>query len=245
MTTWRPAIGAARAMALRLTRAPAIVLATGLAAAQATGQAVAGTAPDAPCCGPITPAGARLARFLDGTGVDHLWIIGQRVNWETGEAIAVSTMPTTTHCSAFVAAIGERLGVYVLRPPQHGQILLANAQMNWLHDAGVATGWRALADPVAAQTAANRGDLVLEAFANPDPHHPGHIAIVRPSEQSRATLDRDGPRETQAGATNALDTSTRLGFRDHRGAWSGNGYGGIRYYAHAIDPTAFDAVKQR
>jgi len=239
MTRRRIAIGAARVLALGLafglTLVMAIGPATGLAAVQSTGPAVTGTAPDAPCCGPTTPTGARLSKFLDGTGVDHLWLIGQRVNWETGETIAASTMPTTTHCSAFVAAIGERLGVYVLRPPQHGQILLANAQMSWLRDAGAAGGWRSLDDPTAAQTAANQGDLVLEAFSNPNPRRPGHIAIVRPSEQSRAALHRDGPRETQAGATNALDTSTRLGFRGHRGAWAASGHGGLRYYAHTID----------
>jgi hypothetical protein len=164
-------------LAFGLTLVMAIGPATGLAAVQSTGPAVTGTAPDAPCCGPTTPTGARLSKFLDGTGVDHLWLIGQRVNWETGETIAASTMPTTTHCSAFVAAIGERLGVYVLRPPQHGQILLANAQMSWLRDAGAAGGWRSLAGPVAAQAAANQGDLVLEAFSNPNPRRPGHIAI--------------------------------------------------------------------
>lgn len=114
-------------------------MAIGVVLALAMAIGLAGTAPAQSCCGPITPAGQRLARFLDGTGVDHLWIIGNRVNWETGEAIAAGTKPTTTHCSAFAAAAGERLGVYVLRPPQHGQILLANAQLGWLRDAGAAS----------------------------------------------------------------------------------------------------------
>jgi hypothetical protein len=197
--------------------------------------AACGVARAEPCCGPITPAGERLARFLDGTGVDHLWLIGNHVNWETGEATGPSGKPTSTHCSAFVGAVTERLGVYVLRPPEHGQILLANAQLRWLRDAGTATGWRSLPDPVAAQAAANRGELVVEAFENPDLMRPGHIAVVRPSEQSRGELDRDGPREVQAGETNALDTSTKLGFRHHPGAWVPEGGGGIRYYAHAID----------
>jgi hypothetical protein len=214
-------------------RAIGVVLALVMAIAMTLGPA--GAARAEPCCGKITPAGERLARFLDGTGVDHLWIIGNRVNWETGEAIGASTKATTTHCSAFAAAASERLGVYVLRPPEHGQILLANAQLGWLRDAGVGSGWRSLPDPVAAQAAANRGELVLEAFANPNPERPGHIAIVRPSEQSREMLERDGPRETQAGATNALDIATREGFRHHPGAWLPEGRGGIRYYAHAID----------
>jgi hypothetical protein len=197
--------------------------------------ALAGPARADPCCGPVTPDGARLARFLDATGVDHLWLVGYRVNWETGTPIAASAKPATTHCSAFAAAVGARLGVYVLRPPEHSQILLANAQLRWLRDMGAKTGWRALPGPVAAQTAANQGDLVLEAFENPNPNRPGHIAIIRPSDQSRASLDRDGPREIQAGDTNARDTSTAEGFRHHRGAWVPGGRGGIRFYAHGID----------
>jgi hypothetical protein len=195
---------------------------------------LAGTARAEPCCGPITPAGERLARFLDGTGVDHLWLAGHHVDWRTGEATP-GTREAATHCSAFVAAAAERLGVYVLRSPDHSQELLANAQLRWLHGAPDGSGWRSLPDPAAAQATANRGELALEAFENPNPHRPGHIAIVRPSEQSRAALDRDGPRETQAGETNALDTVTAVGFRHHRGAWVPDGGGGIRYYAHAID----------
>jgi hypothetical protein len=193
-----------------------------------------GVAQAQPCCGPITPAGERLARFLDATGVDHRWLAGHHVDWLTGQA-TLGTRAKATHCSAFVAAAAARLDVYVLRPPDHSEDLLANAQLRWLRDAPAASGWRSLPDPVAAQAAANRGDLVVEAFENPNPHRPGHIAIVRPSEQSRTDLDRDGPRETQAGETNALDTFTALGFRHHRGAWVAGGQGGILYYGHTID----------
>ncbi|HTC11741.1 MAG TPA: hypothetical protein VK726_23500 [Acetobacteraceae bacterium] len=189
----------------------------------------------APCCGPITPDGERLAHFLDDTGVDHLWQAGQRVNWETGEPIQVGKQ-TSTHCSAFAAAVAEQLGVYILRPPQHPQDLLANAQMGWLRrDGGVPYGWRSLPDPTAAQAAANRGELVVEAFENPNLAQPGHIAIVRPSLQSAEALARGGPRETQAGATNAFNISTAHGFSHHRGAWEPGGSGGIRYFAHVID----------
>jgi hypothetical protein len=208
----------------------------GVVTMMALGLALSHSAFAEPCCGPITPAGARLARFLDGTGVDHLWLAGHHVDWLSGEPTA-GTHESATHCSAFVGAVADRLGVYVLRPPQHSQTLLANAQLGWLRDADTASGWRALADPVAAQVAANRGELVVEAFENPNPHRPGHIAIVRPSEQSRSALDQDGPRETQAGETNALDISTAEGFRHHRGAWRQDGGGGIRYYAHAIEWT--------
>jgi hypothetical protein len=215
-------------------RRSAIGMSLALVMALAMGMGLAGPARADPCCGPITPAGQRLARFLDGTGVDHRWLAGHHVDWLTGVA-TFGTSEKATHCSAFVAAAADRLGVYVLRPPDHSEDLLANAQLRWLRDAPTGSGWRSLPDPVAAQAAANRGDLVLEAFENPNPRRPGHIAIVRPSEQSRADLDRDGPRETQAGETNALDTFTAQGFRHHPGAWVPEGQGGIRYYVHAIN----------
>ena len=41
--------------------------------------------------------------------------------------------------------------------------------------------------------------------------------------------------ETQAERFNALDTTTKLGFRHLRGAWRGGDAGALRYYAHAMD----------
>ena len=100
-----------------------------------------------PCCGPITPSGARLVAFLDGTGVDHLWLAGDRVDWESGASVGVwRDGRPHTHCLAFIASAAKRLGVYVLRPPDHGAVLLANAQIGWL-SSGAATGagWRSRA----------------------------------------------------------------------------------------------------
>ena len=189
-----------------------------------------------PCCGPITPDGQRLAQFLDQSDVVHRWQSGWHVDWQTGEADRPEPggYEAKTHCSAFVAAMAMRLNVYVLRPPEHAQELLANAQLQWLRDDGAEEGWRTLASDVDAQTAANRGELVLEAFENPNPHKPGHIAIVRPSEMTRAELDRDGPLETQAGEQNAFSVTTAEGFRHHQGAWVPGGDGEIRYYAHPV-----------
>jgi hypothetical protein len=188
------------------------------------------------CCGPVTPDGRKLAAILDATGVDHLWLAGRHVDWRSGEADASRPdgREAKTHCSAFVAAVAARLGAYVLRPPDHPQELLASAQMRWLREAGASRGWRPLADAAAAQRAANRGELVLEAFENPDPHRAGHIAIVRPADRTLAELDSDGPLETQAGSYNAIRTTTAAGFRGHRGAWLAGGGGAIGYYAHAI-----------
>src|SRR4051794_39509116 len=122
------------------------------------------------CCGPIQPAGRILAAFLDRSGVDHLWLAGWHVDWRTGEKDRDTPggPDAATHCSAFVAAMADRLGIYLLRPPAHAQQLLANAQMRWLRENGAAYGWRKLPSYVQAQEAANGGAFVLGAFENPD-----------------------------------------------------------------------------
>jgi hypothetical protein len=200
--------------------------------------ACSGTAARAqPCCGPITAAGERLAALLDASGVDHLWLAGRHVDWRTGQADRPEPggPEAKTHCSAFVAAVADRLGVYVLRPPEHRQSLLANAQMGWLAQQGPGYGWQPTAGAAAAQRLANTGMLVVAAFANPNPHRPGHIAVIRPSLKTEAELESEGPQATQAGATNALSTNVATGFRHHHGAWQPGGGGAIRYYAHAVD----------
>jgi hypothetical protein len=191
----------------------------------------------APCCGPITPAGQRLVQFLDGSDVTQRWLAGWHVDWRTGlrDRDEPGGPEAKTHCSAYVAAMAERLKIYVLRPPEHRQGLLASAQMRWLRDHGAGHGWRALGSDADAQSAANRGELVVAVYENPDPHSPGHIAILRPSDKSRAALDREGPQETQAGERNAISMTVATGFRHHRGAWLAGDGGTLRYYAHAVD----------
>jgi hypothetical protein len=183
------------------------------------------------CCGPVTPNGERLRQRLDASGVDHLWLPYKHVNWETGEIDNdPNGRPAATHCSAFVASFSKRLGIYVLRPPEHSPTLLANAQMRWLSFDSASSGWRRLPDSAAAQQAANHGNLVVAAFENPDPHRPGHIAFVRPGTPSAARLAEEGPDVTQAGATNALAIPLKRAFSHHHGAWPN----GIRYFEHAI-----------
>jgi hypothetical protein len=158
------------------------------------------------------------------------------VNWETGEPDkgADYTGPAqSTHCSAFAAAVGKRLGVYMLRPPEHGQVLLANAQAEWFHeDGGRQAGWRELSSAREAQSRANEGNLVVMVYESSDPHKPGHIAIVRPAERPEHLLDENGPEITQAGTKNYLKTSAKVGFLHHPGAWPD----GVRYYTHQVQP---------
>ncbi|HTS27900.1 MAG TPA: hypothetical protein VMH81_18625 [Bryobacteraceae bacterium] len=187
------------------------------------------------CCGQITEQGRRLLAVLDGMNVESLWLAHEHVNWETGQpdkGADYSGPGQSTHCSAFAAAVGKRLGVYLLRPPEHGQVLLANAQAEWFRSpGGRQIGWRPVRDARAAQSLANRGNLVVVVYESPDPHRPGHIAIVRPAERPTRLLDENGPEITQAGQKNHTKTSTKVGFLAHPGAWPA----GVLYYAHSID----------
>lgn len=114
----------------------------------------------------LSPEGQRLARQLDDMGVETKWIAGAHIDWETGvpDGRPETASGRHTHCSAFVAAAAERLGVYILRPPEHGQVLLANAQNEWLADEGARQGWRSVEGSVAAQDLANRGMLVVASY---------------------------------------------------------------------------------
>lgn len=195
---------------------------------------VASGAADRECCGSITPAGHRLAELLDSLHVEELWIAHQHVNWETGRPDHGGEYlgPGHTHCSAFAAAVGKRLGIYMLRPPEHPQKLLANAQAEWFSSQqGRKDGWSELSDAREAQTAANRGDLAVVVYANPDPDKPGHIAVVRPSDKSEHDLRREGPQIIQAGEHNRNSTVVKLGFKNHPGAWPD----GVRYFTHSVD----------
>ena len=86
--------------------------------------------------------------------------------------------------------MADRLGIYILRPPEHSQQLLANAQMRWLARDGAARGWRPISRALEAQEAANGRRFVVASYANPDPQRPGHIAVLRATLKSIA--DRAG-----------------------------------------------------
>jgi hypothetical protein len=187
-----------------------------------------------PCCGLITPAGQRLAATLDSMHVESLWLPDRHINWETGEpdrGAAYEGPGNHTHCSAFAAAAAKRLNVYLLRPPEHGQELLSNAQVKWLPSPeGRKAGWRPVRDQREAQHLANQGQLLLALFENPDPHKPGHVAIVRPSEKPARALEENGPEIIMAGQHNHQRTNVRIGFSNHLGAWPS----GVRYFAHTL-----------
>ena len=187
--------------------------------------------------GPVSPQAQWLARQLDSLDVESKWIVGTHVSWRTGlpDGQEGSLRGRHTHCSAFVASAAEKLGVYILRPPQHPQELLANAQNEWLASEGRAEGWRPLAGPAEAQAAANHGDLVVASYHNHHDDKPGHIAIVRPGERTAGQIAAEGPDVIQAGTVNSDSIPIKLGFAVHVHAWNDNE---IDYYAHAVTPPA-------
>lgn len=198
-------------------------------------------APVAAAADEIAPAGRQLSKFLDGLHVERLWTAGHAVDWQTGERLTSSERlnaeergaSTATHSSAFVAAAAERLGIYILRPPQHAEHRLANAQCRWLHgEKAREQGWRAVKSAEEAQRLANHGQLVVAAFENPDQRHAGHVAIVRPAIHGAQHLHDVGPQIIQAGPHNYNSTSLAHGFKHHPLAW-GNRY--VRFYAHAVE----------
>jgi hypothetical protein len=183
--------------------------------------------------GEISPAGKRLSRFLDGMHVEEHWLCGQQVDWRSGEpnGKVFATGKGHTHCSAFAAAAADRLGIYLLHPPEHSAMLLANAQQDWLNASGAAQGWHHVATPVQAQELANEGQLVVVTFKNPDPETPGHVAIVRPSAKSKAEIEAEGPDVVQAGLHNHRRTTVKEGFKSHPGAFEKRE---VQYFAHAV-----------
>ena len=181
----------------------------------------------------VTPQAQRIVTALDGMGVETKWIAGAHIYWESGLPTGVpETSPGKhTHCSAFVASAAKKLGVYILRPPEHGQQLLANAQNEWLPADGAKQGWRKLADAREAQAAANRGLLVVASYHNHHDDKPGHIAIVRPGNKTPEQIAAEGPDIIQAGSVNKTSISIKGGFAGHPAAWRDNE---IAYYAHEV-----------
>lgn len=182
----------------------------------------------------INADGIKLEQALDRTHVESRWPAGVHVSWETGvpDGKAEHGEGKHTHCSAFVAAVAKQLGIYILRPPEHGQVLLANAQYEWLAERGADKGWQPVSDAERAQHLANRGMLVVATYRNHRDDKPGHIAIVRPSAKTAAQIEREGPQITQAGGTNYFSTSLQRGFAGHPAAWERHE---VRYYAHAVE----------
>lgn len=172
----------------------------------------------------LTPRGDSLKAFYLSLDVENLWIAGNHVQWQTGVADHPdATSGNHTHCSAFVAAACKRLNMYVLRPPEHKQELLANAQFEWLAGADAQRdGWKPLTGAdryVAAQSMANNGMVVIAVCQNPDPKKPGHTALVMPDDKTRHSLSEEGPSVIMAGIHNHNKIPLKTGFKSHLTGW--------------------------
>lgn len=163
---------------------------------------------------PITRAGEALSSYLDSLNIMHKWQPGVHVDWLSGEPDN-KTGVTTSHCSTFAAAAMARMNVYLLRPPQHSEYLLANAQYNWLINESKQQGWFAIENGLKAQEWANQGYAVIVAVKNPNSKRPGHIAVVRPSTKPDDNIINEGPDITQAGLENYQRSSVLQGFIHH------------------------------
>src|SRR5262249_16129166 len=73
----------------------------------------------------ISPQAKQNFQKIDDLEVEQHWPAGLHVHWETGipDGKPEFSQGKHTHCSAFVAAAAKLLGIYILRPPEHGQIL--------------------------------------------------------------------------------------------------------------------------
>src|SRR5471030_2769274 len=185
------------------------------------------------CFAQVSRDGLRLAAVLDSMDVEKHWIAGAHVQWRSGEpdGKAVSDEGVHSHCSSFVAAAGDRIGVYILRPPEHSQTFLANAQSDWLDEEGPGRGWTPIDSFDGAQKAANAGMLVVAVYRTKSDRSAGHIAVVRPSEKRADQVSDEGPEIIQAGQENYASTSLRNGFRHHPNAWRRHE---VRFYGHAV-----------
>ena len=178
----------------------------------------------------VDERGKSLKKFYLGLNVENLWIAGTHINWETGQADKPdATSGIHTHCSAFVAAACERLGLYILRPPAHGQVLLANGQYDWLKTENAGQkGWARLtgvsrvAVYAQAQRLANSGHVVVAITKNADESKPGHAALVMPKEIDSDALIENGPMIIMAGKHNFNSISLKNGFKSHLPGWPEN-----------------------
>lgn len=168
----------------------------------------------------VDKKGEDLKKFYLSLNVENLWLAGYHVNWETGVADKPdATSGNRTHCSAFAAAACKKLNIYLLRPPDHKQILLANAQYDWLPtQAAKDVGWQPIANGnqyETAQTLANSGHVVIAVCKNPNSTKPGHVALVLPSKVAKDKLIESGPELIMAGTHNHNMISLKAGFHSH------------------------------
>lgn len=175
----------------------------------------------------VSREGEKLQQYYLSLDVEHKWISGHHVVWDSGQPdMPGSVHGNKTHCSAFAAAACKKAGIYLLHPPEHGQVLLANAQYDWLQSAaGAQAGWREISGGeryFKCHQLANNGRIVVAVYQNLDHSKPGHIALIMPKERSRNLLLNEGPELIMAGTHNHNYISLKSGFSSHISSWPEN-----------------------
>ncbi len=166
---------------------------------------------------PLSERGRALKKHYDQANVENLWLKGYQVDWETGQSLKKAHHPKTTHCSAFVAALLKRNGLYILRPPEHMTKNLANAQYDYLEtEKAKEDGWVKLNGMYQdIQRKANEGYFVVAVVKNKNVERSGHIALVYPMEVREQEVKENGPYVIQAGHLNGKGISLKKGFEKH------------------------------
>jgi len=181
----------------------------------------------------IESPGQQFINIVDQMDVEHNWLPKEGIDWKTGK-FDPNERAMSSHCSGFVAAVCNNFNIYILRPPDHPQEYLANAQFDWLRDHGATYGWMLVNTPDKAQQLANQGLLVVVTYKNPQYHKAGHIAIVRPYEKNEELIHEEGPQIIQSGMQNYSSTSLKIGFKHHPDAWVSDTDYQVQFYAHKI-----------
>lgn len=248
-TTSDTPISAIKALLLGQIAESVLTIATKCGAPCACCSRAPGTCEAETSRGAISAVGRRLAVYLDGLHVETRWLKARTLSsWVTGltDDCGEHLPADHTHCSAFVAAAAHGINVYILRPPEHSQVGLANAQVDWLNGRGNHSrtsasdaGWRPLGHCDAelldkAVAFANAGRLVVAGYKQPpltdltgkEIHAPGHVVIVRP--QAGAISRDQGPQVIMAGAENWQSISMLEAFKHHPAAWPNN----IQLFVH-------------
>ena len=187
---------------------------------------------------PMGDQAAILSAFLDSFQVEKYWAKGVSVNWLTGASGGSGpnmTAGTSTHCSAFAPAVAELLGVYLLHPPDASDLSLANRQADWLRTNQ--SGWFPIPLMTDAQHMVNTGALVVASLKATSGS--GHIAVLRPSSRSDASINQYGPEECQSGTYNFNSTNVSTGFNQHPGGFPNS----IFYFGHGVNyPLPFSTI---
>jgi hypothetical protein len=168
--------------------------------------------------------GEKLKQFYQGLNVETHWVAGQHIDWETGEpSDRDDTHNVKNHSAAFVAAACQKLKIVILRPPEHAQDLLSNAQFDWLPtSAATAQAWKHIPNDSrynAAQDLANKGFVVVAIVKNSDERKPGQVALVMPAAVTEKDLTENGPQIIMAGVKNYTSTALKNGFKGFYNKW--------------------------